>query len=124
MRTLSCRSQSRVSWQDIPAQLIRWREELSVPWRSKVAIHIAEGIARQLSVRWRARRPGELNTRHLHLMDSQVTLSNAAKGRSSSYRLRHVLLRTSATLLGGHIRDLVGFTRTDQNPADAPSRWK
>jgi len=56
------------------------------------------------------------------MMDSQCTLANAAKGRTGSLAQRHVLLRTSAVLLAGHMRDIVAFTRTEKNPADRASR--
>ena len=64
----------------------------------------------------------ELGCRYLHLLDSQANLSAAAKGRTGSSRMRHVQLRTSATLLAARLRDVNGYTRSDRNPADAPSR--
>ena len=62
--------------------------------------------------------------RFLHLLDSHVNLAHAAKGRGSSLRMRHVELKTNATLLASRMRDINGYTRSDRNPADAASRDK
>lgn len=107
IRAVSSRTQARLSWQDLPSEYFVWRDCLSVPWKSRTRINVAEGRARQLCARWRARCAKELNTRHIHMMDSQCTLANAAKGRTGSLAQRHVLLRTSAVLLAGHMRDIV-----------------
>ena len=104
IRTLSTRSQSRHGWQGLPRDWFIWKDVLSVPWRSRTAINVAEGRARQLALRWRARDASQHSKRHLHLLDSQVTLANAAK--------RHT----------GSMRDVPGSTRDLKNPADAASR--
>ena len=61
-------------------------------------------------------------------MDSQVNLSAAARGRTSSLRLRRIQFRTSEFLLVAGNKDILGFERSDRNPADRPSRncneWK
>ena len=55
-------------------------------------------------------------------MDSHANLCGAAKDRIGSSRMRHVMLRTNAVLVAGRLRDVNGYTRSDINPADAPSR--
>ena len=123
IRVLTARSQRRSTWQETPQELFQWHTVVSVPWRqADTHINVCEARARQLSVRWRARQVSELGCRYLHLLDSQANLSAAAKGRTGSSRMRHVQLRTSATLLAARLRDVNGYTRSDRNPADAPSR--
>ncbi len=87
-------------------------------------INLCEASARQLAVRWRARQVEQHGRRFLHLLDGHVNLAHAAKGRGSSLRMRHVELKTNATLLASHMRDINGYTRSDRNPADAASRDK
>ena len=119
---LTARSQRRSTWQEAPQELFQWHSVVSVPWREADShINVCEARARQLSIRWRARQVSELGCRYLHLLDSQANLSAAAKSRTGSSRMRHVQLRTSATLLAARLRDVNGYTRSDRNPADAPS---
>ena len=70
----------------------------------------------------RARKPKMQRKKFLHLLDSHVNLAQAAKGRTGSRRMAHVLRRTNATLLATGLRDVVGFTRSEKNPADRASR--
>ena len=90
--------------------------------RSGAHINVCEARARQFSVRWRARQVEHIGCRYLHLMDSQSKLCTAAKGCSSSTRMRHVMLKTNPVLLSGRPRDIIGYTRSDRNPADAPEK--
>ena len=110
-------------FQEIPSEWFHWHVVLSVPWRDCCShINVCEARARCLSVKLRARRPKLQRAKFLHLLDSQVNLSQAAKGRTSSKRMSHVLRQTSAVLLVTGMRDVVGFTRSDKNPADRASR--
>ena len=67
-------------------------------------------------IRYRARNPHKYSSRFLTISDSQVAVSVATKGRSSSQRLDAVLLRLSAlmiacdfrTVLAGHETELWG----------------
>ena len=122
IRVVTTRSQSRSAWHEIPPSWFNWQTVLSIPWRSRTLINLAESRARQLAIRWRARQCREHNKRHLHLLDSQVTLANATKGRSGSFHQRHVLFRSHSAALAAHLRDVYGFCRSESNPADAPSR--
>jgi hypothetical protein len=47
-----------------------------------------------------------------------------AKGRSSSSCLTYVLRRINALVLAGGLQPAFGYVRTDDNPADRPSRWR
>ena len=75
-----------------------------------------------MSSYWRANQAALVNERYLNLLDSQVNLAHAAKGRGSSHRMRHVELKTNAFILLGHLREVNGYTRSDKNPADFGSR--
>ena len=73
-------------------------------------------------VRRRLRTTRSVGCRFVHLTDSQVTLGVMAKGRSSSRLLMGQLQVLGGLLLGGHLYMGAGWTKTDENPADAPSR--
>ena len=112
-------------WQEIPGEWFVWEVVISVPFLDASRhINLCEAFARQLAVRWRARQVGQHGCRFMHLLDSHVNLTHAAKGRGSSLRMRHVELKTNATLLASRMRDINGYTRSDRNPADAASRDK
>jgi hypothetical protein len=72
--------------------------------------------------KWRARKKKFLGKRLFHLLDSQVNLGALAKGRTSSRGLSTVLEQISAVTLGADFYPYGGYCRTDDNPADAPSR--
>ena len=125
VRVLSLGSQARSVWQEVPAEWFEWEVVISVPFRDDSRhINVCEASARQLAIRWRARQAQQHGSRFLHLLDSHVNLAHAAKGRGSSLRMRHVELKTNATLLASRMRDINGYTRSDRNPADAASRDK
>ena len=65
---------------------------------------------------------GNVGTRALHLLDSQVVLGAVTHGRTRSERLWLVLERLNATLLGGSISLVLGYVRSEHNPSDEPSR--
>ena len=123
MRAIAGPSQPRQIWQEVPAGWFQWETIISVPWRDADShINVCESRARNLTLRWRARDARLHNLRFLNLLDSQVNLSTAARGRTSSHGLRHIDLRSNAVLLASHMREICGYTRSDRNPADAPSR--
>jgi len=112
----------------------RWPRE-SVPtkrWRWKVVLAFRQGDdhinalelrAIAASIRWRLRRADGVRSRAVHLTDSQVCQSVMVKGRSSSRRLRHILQRINSLILVSGMVMAYGYVKTDQNPADRPSRW-
>ena len=55
-------------------------------------------------------------------MDSRVSLGVVAKGRTSSWMLRKVLMKINAVCLAASLSPLLGYCRSHLNPADAPSR--
>ena len=129
VRTLMGCPHVKQVWQEIPATWFRWRVALSIPWRlSGDHINVCEARGRCLAVRLRARRRRLQRARYLHLLDSQVNLYQAARGRTGSLKMAHVLRKTCATLLATGLRDINGYTRSSANPADKASRdlagWK
>ena len=57
-------------------------------------------------------------------VDSNVTLSSVAKGRSSSHGLRPILRRIAALQIGGSLYPSLHFSPTRLNPSDPPSRGR
>ena len=116
---------SRRVWQELDPSWFVWTVAVSVPWRlPELSINTAEARARLLGVRWRSRQQHLHSTRYLSLLDSQVNLSHAAKGRSSSKSMSHVEKKTSGFLLASHMREINAYCRSSTNPADGASRDK
>ena len=111
-------------WQEFDAGWVRWTTALSVPWRWRENINVAEARGRDLAVRLRARSAAQQQLRFVHLLDSQVNLSSVAKGRSGSARIRVVHRRSAGTLLATGLREVVSYVRSQRNPADKASRNK
>jgi hypothetical protein len=107
----------------IPAALFMWKVVLSFALDG-AHINVQEMRAVLSSFRCRLRRKAELGMRCLHLVDSQVSMLALAKGRSSSSSLTYVLRRINALVLAGGLQPAFGYVRTDDNPADRPSRWR
>ncbi len=73
------------------AQWWTWRECVSAGWRqSGEHINLLESRAYALALRWRFRVSRNIGTRFVHLVDSQVLMSAAAKGRSFSRKLNQL----------------------------------
>ena len=107
----------------VPGRLWHWREISG--WRWKLAgehINVLELRAILTSVKWKVSRSKKLGVRFLHLTDSLVCLHALTRGRSSSRKLRPILMRLNALLLAADLHPLWGYIHTSQNPADRPSR--
>ena len=112
-----------VRWSEVPAEWWIWRTILSVPWsRTGDHISLCEARARSLAVSLRMRDIKEHRSVHLHLLDSQANLAQVGKGRTNSRRMSHVHRLASATLLAAGSRQCCGYTSSEANPADKPSR--
>ena len=102
----------------------RWKWRVVVAYKRQGAhINALELRAVLAAVKWRARTPGNLNARFLHLSDSQVCLGVLVKGRSSSGQLFAILQRLNHLVLAANFVPAYGYVVTHLNPADAPSRW-
>ena len=100
-----------------------WKDVLTTVWKLEGEhINILESRAFGLMLRGRLRRHFNLGSRFSHLVDSLVTLSAMAKGRSSSVRLSRVVARCNALMLAGHLYPTLGYVRSHLNPSDAGSR--
>ena len=102
----------------------RWKTVLGYPWGQR-GRHINEyELQALLSLsKWHARSARNIGTRLGVLTDSQVAMSVAAKGRSSSATLNRVLRRLDALLLAAFLQPFYGYVTSADNPADVPSRW-
>ena len=107
----------------VPANLWRWREVTGWHWRhSGEHINVLELRAILTTLRWLVVRRGGHSKRFLHLTDSLVCLHSLSRGRSSSRKLRHVLMRINSLILAADLHPIWGYVHTAQNPADRPSR--
>ena len=82
----------------------------------------SEARATLNAIRWRLRSRKGIGKKHLHLVDSQVVQAVVTKRRSSSKVLNRICRKNCALELASHTHLLLGFVRSDLNPADAPTR--
>ena len=120
-------SAAPASWprQAIPSRWWRWKEVAS--WRFKHQfgpehINALELRSFLTALKWRVRSRAGLKKRNFHLLDSQVSIGVITKGRTSSRKLRLILEKIAALTVASKTVNLCGFCRTDDNPADRPSR--
>ena len=99
-----------------------WRIVQSYEFKKPAHINCLEVRAVLNYLRYRSRNSARYNSRFLLIVDSQVTASVMAKGRSSSQQLNVLLRRVSGLMLLCGFRLVVGWTHTEWNPADKPSR--
>ena len=107
----------------IDARRWHWRIAKGWKWQYTNHINVLELEALLKTLQWRARSLNLFDKRFLHLVDSQVALGVAAKGRASSKRLSPTLHRYNLWVLACHCYPVIGWVATHQNPADEPSRW-
>ena len=101
----------------------QWKLVISTPWRGPAEhINVLELRAGLLALRWRSRDSSFFGQRFVHLMDSQVALAVATKGRSSAAILNRVLVKQSALLIAVDACGIFGYVATEVNPADFGSR--
>ena len=107
----------------IDARKWKWKIAKGWKWLYKNHINVLELEALLKTIRWRARSLNIFDKRILHLVDSQVVLGVAAKGRTSSNRLSPTLHRYNLWVLACHCYPIIGWVVTHLNPSDEPSRW-
>lgn len=100
----------------------QWAVARAYPFLDKEHINVLELRALLMAFEWRARRGSSGDERSLHLTDSQVALSVAVKGRSSSKRLNKVLRRFASLQVAHGIWPILCWVESHLNPADEPSR--
>ena len=99
-----------------------WKQLLSTPWAVEEHINVLELRAGLLALRWRSRKADFSSCRFVHLMDSQVALAVATKGRSSAKVHNMVMVWTAALLITLNVYGIFGYVATEVNPADYGSR--
>ena len=108
--------------QSVDAIWCRWKQVLVHRWQEPQHINLLEMRALLLASQWRSRRPHSLGKRFVHLVDSFVSLSIVAKGRTSSLLLRRVSKQIAAYVLAMSAQLILGHVDSAENPADAGSR--
>jgi hypothetical protein len=108
--------------QGMASDLWKWRTVVHYR-RANLHLNMLEALAVLVAAKWRTRSTSELNRRWFHLTDSQVCQSAISRGRSKSDGLNSFVRKLNALLLAAHSTLLLGYVPTDENPADAPSRW-
>ena len=103
----------------LQSNLWKWVPVFSNLWNFADHINVLEAIVVLQALKWRARASFRLGTRFLHLSDSFVAIAVLSKFRSSSSKLARVCKPAAAIVLAAF---LLGFTRSDDNPADYGSR--
>ena len=94
------------------------------PLQSDDSINMLEMRAILSSIKYRARVPKIVGARFIHLVDSQVCLGAHHRYRSSNPRMNQVIAKISAHALATGSKPIFGYIPTDENPADAPSRFQ
>ena len=113
------------SWprRSLRPHLWKWQVKFAWRWTSQGEhINLLEARATLNAIRWRLRSMKGLAKKHLHLVDSQVVQAVVTKHRSSAKTLNRIIRKICSLELASHTHLLVGFVRSDLNPADAPTR--
>ena len=113
---------SKVRYQGVDPRLWRWKIAAAFQWKRSGHINELEARAGLADLKRRARRVRSHGKLYLHLFDSLVTLGIMTKKRSSARILHFVARRAAALEVAASIHPLYAFTRSGENPADAPSR--
>lgn len=121
--TLSFYRPDRLPRSSVDARQWLWKVAKGWRWKQPDHINVLEMEALYQTVRWRARSNRLFRKRFLHLVDSQVVLGVAAKGRTSSRKLRRSLHKYNMLVLALHTFPLLGWVLSHLNPSDVPSRW-
>ena len=111
-------------WPRMGVNPLRWNwiTVKSVPFAIKEHINVLELKMFLFALRWRSRNFTNSSSRLLHLIDSQIALAVAVKGRSSSHQLNHVLRKCAALQVTADFYPLLAYVTSAQNPADHASR--
>jgi len=106
----------------VEANWWKWRTVISFPWDFSESINLLEAPALLNALRWRAHGTNFVNSRFIHLLDSQVVLGALNRSRSPSLNLNRVICRINAHILAASAKAIYAYVPTDANPADVPSR--
>ena len=101
-----------------------WKDVRCFRFKQKQHINELEMLALLHYVRWRSRKVTQFGVNIVVLIDNLVTISVAAKGRSSSKRLSRICSRLNAVCLASSLQLVLCYVRSADNPADKASRNK
>ena len=121
--TLTFYRPDRLPLASIDSRQWTWKIVKGWAWKKPNHINILEMESLYHSLRYRAKGLNVLHSKFLHLVDSQVVLGVAAKGRSSSYQLQQSLHKFNLLTLALHCYPVLGWVLSALNPSDEPSRW-
>ena len=110
--------------QSMQANWWHWKTAISAEWQMEEHINVLELRACLAAVRWRTRTAAAIGSKTLYLLDSHVALGALQKGRSPKPQLMQIVQKISALCLASSHVTLLGYIRTDINPADKASRSK
>ena len=99
-----------------------WTTAISHPWEKSVYIHLLEGEATIIGLKWLLRARRNLGKRLIMFTDNQTLLGALRKGRSSKRSLNKICRRVAALCTGGQVRLELFYVKSESNPADGPSR--
>eukprot|EP00438_Fugacium_kawagutii_P017412 Skav229251 [mRNA] locus=scaffold2154:301110:302876:+ [translate_table: standard] len=100
-----------------------WHTAHHYPFERQEHINVLELRAYIHCLEWRLRNAGFQDARALHLLDSQVVIAVATKGRSSSRQLNRLLRKLGAMTLAAGVYPILAWIESHLNPADGPSRY-
>ena len=106
----------------IRPELWKWENKFSLGWKHAEHINVLGARTTLNAMKWQVRSKKGIAKKYLHLVDSQVVQAVLTKHRSTSKVLNHVCQKVCALELAESCHHLLGFVRSDTNPADAPSR--
>jgi hypothetical protein len=112
------------SWPRRPISVDKWEWATTwvTRWKKHDPIVLLEALAVHLATLWRLKKYKSVRTTFLHLCDNQASLAIMSKHRSSSRALHRIARRSAAMLLAASCKRTLGYTSTDENPADDGSR--
>ena len=115
-----------VAWPRIAIRADKWLwqtvQAIPFQYEDHININVLELRMYLHTLLWRSRARAFHSSRFVHLLDSQVCIAVATKGRSSSRKLNQLLRRIAALVVTMHVCPLLGYVATEDNPADMPSR--
>ena len=110
------------SYQSVDPQFWQWRVVVQGRWAHREHINKLESLAFLAGLKWRCRSRQQWGLRFLHPVDSSVTLSIMARGRTSSRNLQLTVARVAAICCACNVSPVLAYVRSHRNPADRPSR--
>ena len=91
-------------------------------WKWKAHINELEARGALAALKWRTRSRAGLGQRWLHLVDSFFVIAVMSRKRSTSKILNRVIKKFAILELASFTQCVFAFTRSHENPSDAPSR--